>query len=55
MKIEFNLDNNYLLFPNNTIEIPTMTIVVSAVFHEVTNIIYKFFETNSFIKYKNGK
>ena len=34
MKIEFNLDNNYLLLPNKTIEIPTMTIVVSAVFHE---------------------
>ena len=32
MKIKFNSDNE--LPPNKTIEIPTMTIVVRAVFHE---------------------
>ena len=40
MKIKFNSDDELPL--NKTIEIPTMTIVVRAVFHENNNIIHKF-------------
>ena len=40
MKIEFNSDE--VLPINKTIEIPTMTIVVRAVFHE-NSIMHKFF------------
>ena len=40
MKIKFNSDEELLL--NKTIEISTMTIVVRAIFMEITNIIPKF-------------
>ena len=40
MKIKFNADDE--LFLNKTIEGPTMTIIVRAIFIKVTNIIYKF-------------
>ena len=44
MKIKFNLYNELLL--NKTIEIITMTMVVSMFFMKTANIIHKFFETN---------
>ena len=42
IKIKFDSDGNYNLPLNKTIEIPIVTIVVRAVFHE-NNIYYKFF------------
>ena len=40
MKTKFNLDDELPLY--KTIEIPTMVIVVSAIFMKITNIIHKF-------------
>ena len=44
MKIKFSLYNELPL--NKTIEIITMTMVVSTFFMKTANIIHKFFETN---------
>ena len=41
MKIKFNSDDELLL--NKTIEIHSMTIVIRAIFLNITNIIHKFF------------
>ena len=41
MKIKVDSDDD--LSSNKTIEIPIVTIVVRAVFHEITNIIHNFF------------
>ena len=49
MKIKFNSDNELSL--NNKIEIPTMTIVVRAIFLKITNIIHKFSWMNIYINY----
>ena len=51
MKIKFNSNEELPL--NTTIKIPTMTIVVKAVFYENKNIIHKFFLINLCIKYKH--
>ena len=40
MKVKSDSDDDLPL--NKTIEIPCMIIVVKAVFHEITNIIYTF-------------
>ena len=40
MKIKCNSDDELPL--NKTIEIPSMTIVVRAIFRKITNIIHKF-------------
>ena len=50
MKIKFSLYNELPL--NKTIEIITMTMVVSTFFMKTANIIHKFFETNVWIKNK---
>ena len=49
MKIKFNSDNELSL--NKKIEIPTMTIVVRAIFLKITNIIHKFSWMNICINY----
>ena len=41
IKIKFDSDDKVPL--NKMIEIPVMTIVVRAIFYEITNIIHKFF------------
>ena len=41
MKIKFNLDDEQPL--NKTRDIPNMTIVVTAIFMKIINIIHKFF------------
>ena len=40
MKIKFNSDDKLPL--NKTVQIPTITIVVRAIFSKITNIIHKF-------------
>ena len=51
MKIKFNSDDELPL--NKTIEIPTMTIVVRAVFHENNKYYPQVFQTIVCIDYKN--
>ena len=54
MKIKFNSDDELPL--NKTIEIPSMTIVVRAIFLEsIKSIIHKYFSMNICINYKNEK
>ena len=50
-KIEFNSDNKLPL--NETIEISTMAIAVSAIFHENEKYYPQAFQMNVYVKYKN--
>ena len=53
MKIKFNSDDELPL--NKTIKIPTIKIVVRAIFLKKTNIIHKFSYMNVCMNYKNEK
>ena len=53
MKTKFNSDNKLPL--NKTIEIPTMTIVVRAVFQENDKYYLQVFLDEFLCKYKNGE
>ena len=52
MKIKFDLKDE--LPPNKTTEMYNVTIVVTAVFMKITDIIWKFSWMDFYIKYKNG-
>ena len=53
MKIKFNLDDELPL--NETIELRSMIIIVSAVFKKITIIIHMFSSMNVYIHYEKYK